>query len=143
MRFFDSNSVLALLPPEPAVSEQAMARLNPLLARHGGDHGRLPDLTAKGELKPMQINYAGEPVAVAWVRTERERLIVDTLVALETGRSIGEAWEQIWAGVEQVAQSLGCKSVEGVTARSALARVYLRHGFEVKGVLMRKELHHG
>lgn len=138
MRFLDANAMLCLLPADAGVTDQALARLNPLFSAFGGDRDRLPSLVSLGLLRTAQINHEGVPVAVVWFRTERERLIVDTLSAVSTGRNTDAAWAQIWAGVNMLAHTHGCNVVEGVTRRAALARVYQRNGFEPVGVVMRK-----
>lgn len=136
MRFLDAQSLLVLLPADSGATLAALDRLTPLFAR--GSAERLPALVASGFLQTAQINHEGKAVAVVWFRTEFDRLIIDTLCGLPGQRTIDEAFSQIWSGVETLAHSKGCSSVEGVTLRAALARVYQRHGFEARGVLMRR-----
>lgn len=136
MRFLSANAMLCLLPAARNDEQAALARASVIL----GEKERLPELTERGELRTASIHHEGKPVAVIWYRVERERLVVDTLIGIGKGRNTEEAFQTIFAGVENVAHSYGCNSVEGVTSRAALAKVYLDHGFEARGVLMRKTI---
>lgn len=140
MRFLDSNSMLCMLPAETRIEAIALERLNPLFSRHGGDVRRLPELTRQGTLRTAQVNYKGAPAYVVWFSIERDRLIIDTMTAVSAhAHSLTEFCDVLWSGVETLAHTYGCKSVEGVTARAALVRLYENNGFEARGVLMRKE----
>jgi hypothetical protein len=141
MRFLETDEMLCLLPADKMTEQEALARGNFLFTpANGWDKDRLPELVQAGALKTASIHREGAAVCCVWYRVERERLIVDTMIALEGTRSTQEAWQAIWGGVENLAHTFGCNSVEGVTARAALARVYLRNGFEARGVLMRKAI---
>jgi hypothetical protein len=140
MRFLELDSMLLLLPADKSAEQKALDRLNPLFSAHGGDAQRLPRLVQSGFLRSAQISSEGKPVAVVWYRVEDSRLIVDTVCAIAKGRTLKQAWEIIWRGVESIAKGFGCSCVEGITARAALAKVYAAHGFEARGVLMRKEI---
>jgi hypothetical protein len=141
MRFLESGKMLCLLPADHQEEQQALERANILWhAGNGWDKDRLPELTQSGFLRTASIHDAGKPVAVVWYRVERERLIVDTMIALSKGRSTAEAWNTLWGGISEIGRSYGCSTVEGVTARAALAKVYLDNGFEARGLVMRKEI---
>jgi hypothetical protein len=139
MRFLTTEKMLAMLPADRADELEALNRFS--LAFGDGPHKeRLTRMTEAGDLRTASFDLEGEPCAVIWYRVEGERLIVDTLMGIGKGRSTADAWGAIWDGVSQVGRAYGCNEVEGVTARAALARVYLSHGFEPRGVLMRKRI---
>lgn len=141
MRFLDPGKMLAMLPADKSEEQQALDRYKALLSPLDKPLAdRLPTLTENGFLQTCSVRHEGEPVAVFWYRVESERLIVDTLIGIGKGRTTEEAFESIWAGVEQLGRARGCNAVEGVTKRSALAKVYLDHGFKAEGVLMRKAI---
>ena len=139
MRFLDANEMIALLPADARVEQEALALLNPLFSAHNGNAERLPLLKQQGFLKSAQINHELRPAFVLWYRVELDRLVVDTVVSVGSN-STADFCSLMMAGVQQIAHAHGCRSVEGVTAQAGLARLYRRAGFDVCGVLVRKEI---
>jgi hypothetical protein len=140
MLFLDQDEMLALLPAEPLREAEALDKLNPLFSRYGGNPDRIPALLKEGKLRSAQINLRGVPSVVVFYAVEHDRLIVDTMVALNRGRTKAEALEAIWEAIARIGRQFGCTMIEGVTSRAALVRIYQAHGFEPRGILMRKAI---
>lgn len=140
MRFLESDELICLLPAEPAQEAIALDKLSPMFDKCGGNRDRLPALVKLGKLATMQINLSGKPIGLVWFCVELDRLIIDTLLIFTPSRTPKESYAPMWKAVTILANTYGCKSVEGVTARQGLARLYLANGFESRGMLMRKTL---
>lgn len=131
--------MLCLLPAEKAVEDKALAKLERLFNRTAdcaGTTERLERLKESGELRTFQVNVAGRPASLIWYRVEQERLVVDTLVSIGTEKSL----EQSLKAMELLAQSHGCRVVEGTTSRAGLARALNQNGWYPAGLTLRKDL---
>lgn len=129
--------MVAILPAETEQVLRAEEKLGVLFQRVKGDSGRLKHLTESGYLSTFQVNHRGKAVAVVWYRTESERLIVDTLCAIEN------AQENLPVAVEamkKVAAASGCKQLEGTTARAGLAEALLAMDWYPVGITLRKDV---
>lgn len=136
MKFLEFDDMLAILPAEAKTLSAAESKLLPLFERVKGDSQRLARLTKEGKLSTFQVNSQGRAVAVVWYRTEAERLIVDTLVAIVNDV---ETLPIATKAMEKVAAAHGCNVLEGTTARAGLARELQAMDWYPVGITLRKD----
>lgn len=129
--------MVALLPAELKTVERAEEKLGVIFQRVKGDSQRLRVLTDSGVLNTFQVNHCGKPVAVVWYRTENERLIVDTLVAIVNDEhTLPVACE----AMKQVALASNCKQIEGTTLRAGMAQELIGMDWYPVGITIRKDI---
>lgn len=137
MKFLEFGDMVALLPAEQINVERAERKLGVIFERVKGDDQRLQRLTKEGKLSTFQVNSQGRAVAVVWYRTESERLIVDTLVAIVNDEQILPIAVE---AMKKVAAASGCKHLEGTTARAGLAEALQSMDWYPVGVTLRKDI---